>query len=101
MWRTTNVELKAAPGGIAFRASKNMNDKLHGARGPDWGDAFPGVDEGDGWVRTVVQVEVEDPSSASQNLKTCGLRRPTKHIDLTSKDDHMLDDTRSADGELR
>lgn len=37
--------------GIAYRKSKDFNDKVHGDRIAFYGSSVQGVDEGDGWVR--------------------------------------------------
>jgi len=54
-WKLTNEEFKAESSTLAYRATKNLEDKMtETKRGPKWGGCFKGVDEGDGWVRTEI-----------------------------------------------
>lgn len=59
-WRTTNPDSQARFGGLSYRKSKQMEDRLEEGLGPVWGVVLDGVDEGDGWVR--LNVASEAPS---------------------------------------
>jgi len=41
--------------GVAYRLSKNMNDRDETRRGPQFQDVVSGIDCGDGWIRVQVQ----------------------------------------------
>lgn len=50
-WQATNKHLNRADApGVAYRSSKNVDDKM-GALVLPWGTSVIGVDEGDGWIR--------------------------------------------------
>lgn len=62
-WLATNKLLKASAPGLAFRYSKDREDRVQDPQGDDvylpWGESLgPGVDEGDGWVRFEREIEV-------------------------------------------
>merc|ERR1712228_486551 len=40
------------PSAIAFRHSKNLEDRVTDRRGPESGHVFQGSDEGDGWIKS-------------------------------------------------
>jgi len=48
-WRSTNVEFSTLAPGLAFRKSKNLDDKF-ASDFLEWGDAVYGCSEGDGWL---------------------------------------------------
>merc|ERR1712176_161424 len=50
-YRLDNKKIKSAAPGIAFRKSKNLDDK-DGSMLCRWGDIIDGTDVGDGWIKT-------------------------------------------------
>merc|ERR1740121_2619270 len=53
-WLVDNSRLGTVRGGLAYRHSKNLDDKNYSAGedgGPPWGSVVAGVDEGDGWLK--------------------------------------------------
>jgi len=49
-WLVTNDHLKSATTSLAYRSSKNNDDRMD-CLGPTWGSMIQGFDEGDGWLR--------------------------------------------------
>lgn len=63
-WRATNSHLEGKPGGLRYRASKNLDDLVDGVdEGVAFGELLTGFDEGDGWVR--IELAQEPPAQGS------------------------------------
>merc|ERR1712232_859250 len=60
IWCASNAQNRSQAAGIAFRKSKNTNDRIEGEV-LTYGDATYGIDEGDGWLRCKIKAKDEPP----------------------------------------
>lgn len=50
-YRVGNIELQSRNAILGYHPSKDLDTKVYGISGPKVGDVIEGVDDGDGWVR--------------------------------------------------